>query len=127
MNNSRFSVYRGDFRKFIKACEFTHVGVFMRTRRADLRLAAYRYVDRKRRCIRPCVCRLCMFWDHYTSNLPSLSLFTLTFFCSCLFTTIHGDPVYCRLINVNWLVIFYFMNEKPQFLLYPREAMGLLY
>jgi hypothetical protein len=27
----------------------------------------------------------------------------------------------------NWLVIFYFMNEKPKFLLNPREAMGLLY
>jgi len=42
MNNSRFSVYRGDFRKSIKACEFTHVGVFMRTRRADSRFAASR-------------------------------------------------------------------------------------
>ena len=27
----------------------------------------------------------------------------------------------------NQLVIFYFMNENPQFLLYPREAMGLRY
>ena len=44
MNNSRFSVYRGDFRKSIKACEFTHVGVFMRTRRVDSRFAAYRMV-----------------------------------------------------------------------------------
>ena len=44
MNNSRSNVYRGDFRKSVKACEFTHVGVFMRTRRADSRLAAYRIV-----------------------------------------------------------------------------------
>ena len=44
MNNSRFSVYRGDFRKSIKACEFTHVGVFMRTRRVDSRFAASRIV-----------------------------------------------------------------------------------
>jgi hypothetical protein len=42
MNNSRFSVYRGDFRKSIKAFEFTHVGVFMRTRRADSHFAASR-------------------------------------------------------------------------------------
>ena len=42
MNNSRFSVYRGDFRKSIKACEFTHVGVFMRPRRTDSRFAASR-------------------------------------------------------------------------------------
>ena len=27
----------------------------------------------------------------------------------------------------NWLIIFYFMNKKPQFLLYPQGAMGLLY
>ena len=42
MNNSRFSVYRGVFRKSIKACAFTHVGVFMRTRRADSHFAASR-------------------------------------------------------------------------------------
>ena len=42
MNNSRSNVYRGDFCKSVKACEFTHVGVFMRTRRADSRLAASR-------------------------------------------------------------------------------------
>jgi hypothetical protein len=30
MNNSRSNVYRGDFCKSVKACEFTHVGVFMR-------------------------------------------------------------------------------------------------
>ena len=55
MNNSRSNV----FRKPVKACEFTHVSVFMRTRRADLHFAAYRILcrfptDRKRRCIRPC-------------------------------------------------------------------------
>ncbi len=46
MNNSRSNVYRGDFRKSVKACEFTHVVVFMRTRRADSRLAASRILCR---------------------------------------------------------------------------------
>ena len=46
MNNSRSNVYRGDFRKSVKACEFTHVSVFMRTRRADLRFAASRILCR---------------------------------------------------------------------------------
>jgi hypothetical protein len=46
MNNSRFNVYRGDFRKSVKACEFTHFSVFMRTRRADLRFAASRILCR---------------------------------------------------------------------------------
>ena len=41
----------------------------------------------------------------------------------------YGIKLSLNKINfwTNWLVIFYFMNEKPQFLLYPREAMGLLY
>ena len=46
MNNSRSNVYRGDFRKSVKACEFTHVGVFMRTRRADSHFAASRVLCR---------------------------------------------------------------------------------
>jgi Tat protein secretion system quality control protein TatD with DNase activity len=46
MNNSRSNVYRGDFCKSVKACEFTHVSVFMRTRRADSRFAAYRILRR---------------------------------------------------------------------------------
>ena len=46
MNNSRSNVYRGDFRKSVKACEFTHVGVFMRTRRADTRFTAYHILRR---------------------------------------------------------------------------------
>jgi hypothetical protein len=46
MNNSRSNVYRGDFRKSVKACEFTHVSVFMRTWRADSRFAAYRILRR---------------------------------------------------------------------------------
>ena len=33
MNNSRSNVYRGDFRKSVKACEFTHVGVYANTAR----------------------------------------------------------------------------------------------
>ena len=35
MNNLRSNFYCGDFRKSVKACEFTHAGVFMRKRRAD--------------------------------------------------------------------------------------------
>jgi hypothetical protein len=27
----------------------------------------------------------------------------------------------------HWLIIFYFINENPKFLLYPREAIGLRY
>ena len=77
MNNSRFSVYRGDFRKFIKACEFTHVGVFMRTRRVDSRFAAYRIVPIcwQEMPVHPTlwVCRLCVIWDHYTRDKPFLS------------------------------------------------------
>jgi hypothetical protein len=46
MNNSRSNVYRGDFRKSVKACEFTHVSVFMRTRRADSHFAASRILCR---------------------------------------------------------------------------------
>ena len=46
MNNSRSNVYRGGFRKSVKACEFTHVSVFMRTRRADLRFPASRILCR---------------------------------------------------------------------------------
>ena len=46
MNNSRSNVYRGDFRKSLKACEFTHVSVFMRTRRADSHFAASRILCR---------------------------------------------------------------------------------
>jgi hypothetical protein len=69
MNNSRSNVYRGDFRKSVKACEFTHVGVFMRTRRADSRLAAYRIVPIcwQEMPVHPTlwVCRLCVIWDHY--------------------------------------------------------------
>ena len=40
-----------------------------------------------------------------------------------------GIKISLHKINIwtNWLVTFYFMNEKPQFLLYPRKAMGLLY
>jgi hypothetical protein len=41
MNNSRSNVYRGAFRKSAKACEFTHVGVFMRTRLADSHFAVF--------------------------------------------------------------------------------------
>ena len=63
MNNSRSNVYHGDFRKPVKAFEFTHVSVLMRTRLADSNFAAlrimYRFpIDRKRRCIRPWECRL---------------------------------------------------------------------
>ena len=69
MNNSRFSVYRGVFRKSIKACAFTHVSVFMRTRRADPRFAAYRIVPicGQEMPVHPTswVCRLCVIWDHY--------------------------------------------------------------
>ena len=62
MNNSRSHVYRGDFRKPVYACEFTHVSVFMRTRLADSHFAVFRLmyrfpIDRKRRCIRPWECR----------------------------------------------------------------------
>ena len=46
MNNSRSNAYRGDFCKSVKACEFTHVSVFMRTWRADSRFAAYRILRR---------------------------------------------------------------------------------
>jgi hypothetical protein len=46
MNNSRSNVYRGDFRKSVKACEFTHVSVFMRTWRADSHFAASRILCR---------------------------------------------------------------------------------
>jgi hypothetical protein len=38
-------VYRGDFRKPENACEFTHVSVFMRTRRADNHFAALRIMS----------------------------------------------------------------------------------
>ncbi len=46
MDNSRSNVYRGDFRKSVKACEYTHVSVLMRTRRADSRFAASRILCR---------------------------------------------------------------------------------
>ena len=44
MNNSRSNVYRGDFRKPVKAYEFTHASVFMRTRRAGSHFAASRII-----------------------------------------------------------------------------------
>ena len=46
MNNSRSNVYRGDFRKSVKTCEITHIGVFMRTRRTDSHFAASRILCR---------------------------------------------------------------------------------
>ena len=69
MNNSRPNVYRGDFRKSAETCELTHVSVFMRTRRADPRFAAYRIVPicGQEMPVHPTswVCRLCVIWDHY--------------------------------------------------------------
>jgi hypothetical protein len=59
VNNSRSNVYRGDFRKPVNSCEFTHVSVLMRTWLADSHFAALRVMywcptERERRCIRPC-------------------------------------------------------------------------
>ena len=66
MNNSRFSVYRGDFRKSIKACEFTHVGVFMQTRRGVNPRVAFADIGQETPVHTTlCICRLCIILDHY--------------------------------------------------------------
>ena len=97
MNNSRPNVYRGDFRKSAETCEFTHVSVFMRTRRADPRFAAYRIVPicGQEMPVHPTswVCRLCVIWDHYT---------TVSF-------SLLGTPVFSHMRRVKY---GFFKNRK---------------